>query len=443
MSKPVILCVDDERIILTSLKEQLRRRFQSQYLIETVESGEEALEILEEFMEDAIDMPVVIADQIMPGMKGDELLREIHCRAPKTLKIMLTGQANADAVGNAVNSANLYRYISKPWEENDLAMTVTEAVRSYDQDKKLEEQNLTLQEMNQDLELLNEAYERFVPRQFLGFLEKKSIVDVQLGDQVQKEMSILFSDIRGFTALSETMTPEENFQFLNSYLSEMEPVILDHDGFIDKYIGDAIMALFPTTADNALGGAIAMLKRLEVYNAQRQQTSHEPPIRIGVGVNSGSLMLGTIGGNNRMDSTVIADTVNLASRLEGLTKRYKANILISSYTLAALADPEQYSCRFLGKVQVKGKQAAVPIYEVYDGDLDDIIELKHKTKEVFEEGLRQYFDRQFITAMGFFTQVLAGSPNDKTAQLYVERCARFISQGVPDEWEGIEVMETK
>lgn len=442
MSKPVILCVDDERIILTSLKEQLRRRFQSQYLIETVESGEEALEILEEFLEDAIDMPVVIADQIMPGMKGDELLRELHSRSPNTLKIMLTGQANADAVGNAVNFANLYRYISKPWEENDLAMTVSEAVRSYYQDRKVEEQNLVLQQMNQDLERLNQAYERFVPRQFLGFLEKKSIVDVQLGDQVQKSMSILFSDIRGFTTLSESMTPEENFRFLNSYLSQMEPVILEHDGFIDKYMGDGIMALFPTTADNAVRGAVGMMQRLRAYNAERERAGSEA-VRIGIGVNTGSLMLGTIGGNTRMDSTVIADTVNLASRLEGLTKRYKANILISAYTLAALAEPERYSCRFLGKVQVKGKQAAVPIYEVYDGDPDEVIELKHATKDVFEQGLRHYFDRQFIQAMGNFTQVLAGNPNDKTAQLYVERCARFISQGVPNDWAGVEIMDTK
>jgi len=442
MSKPVILCVDDERIILTSLKEQLRRRFQSQYLIETVESGEEALEILAEFMESATDMPVVIADQIMPGMKGDELLKEIHIVSPKTLKIMLTGQANADAVGNAVNSASLYRYISKPWEENDLAMTVSEAVRSYYQDKKLEEQNATLQQMNQDLELLNQAYERFVPRQFLGFLEKKSIVDVQLGDQVQKDMSILFSDIRGFTDLSETMTPEENFQFLNSYLSQMEPVILEHDGFIDKYMGDGIMALFPTTADNAVCGAVAMMRQLAGYNVERKKADHEP-VRIGIGVNTGTLMLGTIGGNNRMDSTVVADTVNLASRLEGLTKRYKANILISAYTLAGLSEPTRYNYRFLGKVQVKGKRAAVPIYEVYDGDPDDIVELKHKTKGVFEEGLQNYFAKEFITAMGFFTQVLACNPNDKTAQLYVERCARFISQGVPDDWEGIEIMDTK
>jgi adenylate cyclase len=442
MSKPVILCVDDERIILTSLKEQLRRRFQSQYLIETVESGEEALEILAEFLEDGVDLPVVIADQIMPGMKGDELLKEIHSRSPKTLKIMLTGQANADAVGNAVNYANLYRYISKPWEENDLAMTVAEAARSYDQDKKLEEQNLALQQMNQNLECLNRAYERFVPRQFLGFLEKASIVDVQLGDQVQKYMSILFSDIRGFTTLSETMTPEENFRFLNSYLSQMEPVILEHDGFIDKYMGDSIMALFPTTADHAVCGAVAMMKRLAAYNADRLKAGYDP-VRIGIGVNTGSLMLGTIGGNTRMDSTVIADTVNLASRLEGLTKRFKTNILISDYTLAALSQPAVHNCRFLGKVQVKGKQAAVPIYEVYDGDQPDVVELKHRTKDIFEDGLCHYFERQFIKAMGCFTQVLDGNPVDKTAQLYVERCARFISQGVPEDWQGVEIMDTK
>jgi two-component system sensor histidine kinase ChiS len=355
---------------------------------------------------------------------------------------MLTGQANADAVGNAVNSANLYRYISKPWEENDLVMTVTEAVRSFYQDKKLEEQNVALQQINQHLELLNQSYERFVPRQFLGFLEKKSIVDVQLGDQVQKDMSILFSDIRGFTTLSETMTPEENFQFLNSFLSQMEPVILEHDGFIDKYMGDGIMALFPTTADNAVGGAVAMMKQLAAYNLERQKAGCEP-IRIGIGVNTGTLMLGTIGGNTRMDSTVIADTVNLASRLEGLRKRYKANILISAHTLLALSLSEQYNYRFLGKVQVKGKQSVVPIYEVYDGDPAELIELKQQTKAVFEEGLQQYFAREFIKAMGFFTQVLAGNPNDKTAQLYVERCARFISQGVPEDWEGVEIMDTK
>jgi len=155
MPKPVILCVDDEKIILTSLKEQLRRRFHREYTVEIVESGEEALEVVDELLDDHIDLPIVISDHIMPGIKGDELLKQIHRLSPKTLKILLTGQADAGAVGNAVNYASLYRYIAKPWEEADLLLTVTEALRSYVQDKKLEEQNTILQQMNQELERLN------------------------------------------------------------------------------------------------------------------------------------------------------------------------------------------------------------------------------------------------------------------------------------------------
>jgi two-component system, sensor histidine kinase and response regulator len=159
MSKPMILCVDDEKMILTSLKEQLKRHFADSYRIETVESGEEALEIIEELQAEAAEMPVVICDHIMPGMRGDELLRHIHNALPKTLKILLTGQADADAVGNAINHANLYRYIAKPWEQDDLTLTVTEAIRSYYQDKKLAEQNAILQQMNRELEQFNETLE--------------------------------------------------------------------------------------------------------------------------------------------------------------------------------------------------------------------------------------------------------------------------------------------
>jgi len=159
MEKAVILCVDDEKIILTSLKEQLRRNFHAEYFIETVESGEEALEVVEELLEDTVALPVVISDHIMPGMKGDELLKRIHLRAPGTLKILLTGQANADAVGNAVNNANLYRYISKPWEETDLILTVSKALRSYFQDKKLEDQNKELERLNLELQEYNTTLE--------------------------------------------------------------------------------------------------------------------------------------------------------------------------------------------------------------------------------------------------------------------------------------------
>ncbi len=152
MRKPTIICVDDEKIVLTSLKSELKETFGNEYFIETAEGGEDALEIVEELTADRCDIPVVIADYIMPGIKGDELLKRIHEKMPKTLKIMLTGQADSQAVGNAVNYAKLYRYIAKPWDREDLALTVTEAARAFFQAKTIEEQNEELREMNRTLE---------------------------------------------------------------------------------------------------------------------------------------------------------------------------------------------------------------------------------------------------------------------------------------------------
>ena len=152
MSKPAILCVDDEKIVLNSLKEQLRREFGREYDLETAESGDEALEILEELLEEGLEIPVIISDQIMPGMKGNELLKEVHAFLPRTLKILLTGQADAAAVGDALNEAKLYRYITKPWDQTDLVLTVTEAARSYFQDKQLAEKNEELARLNATLE---------------------------------------------------------------------------------------------------------------------------------------------------------------------------------------------------------------------------------------------------------------------------------------------------
>src|SRR5574341_423744 len=140
MLRRAIVRVDDEAMILESLKEQLKRDLGSDYRIEVAESGEEALKILDELTQQKIEVPIIISDHIMPGMNGEELLSKVHARFPETLKIFLTGRADAGAVGNAVNSANLYRYISKPWEAEDLRLTVTEGLRSYFQERTLEKQ---------------------------------------------------------------------------------------------------------------------------------------------------------------------------------------------------------------------------------------------------------------------------------------------------------------
>jgi class 3 adenylate cyclase/HAMP domain-containing protein len=217
-----------------------------------------------------------------------------------------------------------------------------------------------------ELKQTNLSIERFVPHTFLSIIGKPSIVDVELGDNKRQNMTILFSDIRSFTTLSEKMTPDENFAFINAYLERMGPVIRTHNGFIDKYVGDAIMALFDT-ADEALRAGLAMFDALDVFNAERR-LADLAPIAIGIGVNSGLLMLGTIGEKHRMDGTVISDAVNLASRIEDLTKVYRAGLLMSQYTYEQLAEPEAYGIRPIDVVRVKGKTQPVAIYEVFQNN---------------------------------------------------------------------------
>ncbi|MDP6583120.1 MAG: adenylate/guanylate cyclase domain-containing protein, partial [Anaerolineales bacterium] len=221
---------------------------------------------------------------------------------------------------------------------------------------------------------LTEAYQRFVPKQLLSNLEKESILDVQLGDQVQKEMSILFSDIRSFTTLSESMSPEENFKFVNSYLKHMGPLVREHNGYIDKFIGDAIMALFDQSPEDAVKTAVAMLETLTDYNDGRERAGYEP-IRIGVGVNTGMMMLGTLGESDRMEGSVISDAVNLAARLEGLTKLYQIPLLISETTMQQLPT-DSFSIRLIDRVSVKGKKDPILVYEVLNPELPKIREGK-------------------------------------------------------------------
>ena len=210
---------------------------------------------------------------------------------------------------------------------------------------------------------LNSSLERFIPREVLGFLEKDSIVDIGLGDYTEQRMSVFFLDIRNFTGLSETMTPRENFRFINSFLRRFGPLIREHRGFVDKYLGDGLMALFPGTPEDALRAALAMRAALVDYNEGRVRGGY-PTIRFGIGIHTGQLMLGTIGENQRMDSTVISDTVNLASRLEGLTKKFQTDILVSGDTVYAVADQSSFRFEFLAEETVKGRTKPIGVYAV-------------------------------------------------------------------------------
>jgi len=289
---------------------------------------------------------------------------------------------------------------------------------------------------------MNEAYYRFVPKQFLEFLGVESIVDVKLGDQVQKEMSVLFTDIREFTTLSEEMTPKETFDFLNEYLSLMEPVISRNHGFIDKYIGDSIMALFTGNVENAIDAAIEMRSALADLNLQRK-LENKLAVNSGIGIHTGNLMLGVVGGHGRMDGTVVSDAVNLASRVEGLTKIYGTSIIISQDTLIKLQDPGRYNYRFLDVVKVKGKKEAVYIFEVLDGEPEEVKRLKIETKPDFGRALQMYKNKEFDDAVTIFKRVLKKNPHDRGAELYIARCKNILEFGIPEDWDGVETIRDK
>ena len=285
------------------------------------------------------------------------------------------------------------------------------------------------------------AYGAFVPREFLHYLSVNNIRDVRLGMHTERMMTVLFSDIRNFTGLSETMTPQENFDFLNSYLSQMEPEIVPFGGLVDKFIGDAIMAMFPRSADDAVQGALAMLRRLELYNRGRSRAGYVP-IRTGIGINTGIVMLGTVGGDGRMDTTVIGDSVNLASRLEGLTKRYNTPLLISAHTLHALEDPSKYCIRFLGRSHVKGKNDAQAIYEVFDADPAPLRAAKQRTRKRFEEALAFFHTGHPAKAQTRLIRCLQEAPGDQPAQVYLDRCEEFARNNYIKGLEPIDLEQT-
>lgn len=410
-----ILIVDDEPVNRQVLTNYLS--LQNYELIQAT-NGIEALEI----MKAGFKPDMILLDVMMPKMTGLEVCRKIRERmqANELPILMLTAKNRvSDMVEGLAAGAN--DYLAKPISKNELLARIKTHIQLYN---------------------INLAYSRFVPIEFIHLLNKKNVVDVSLGDQIEKEMTILFSDVRGFTSLSEMMTPQENFDFINTYFGQMEPIIHQHQGIIDKYIGDAIMALFPTCADDAVKGAIAMLEKLNKHNKLLKRAGFQI-IKIGIGLHTGSLMLGTIGGQKRMDGTVISDAVNLASRIEGMTKIYGATLLISEDTYTNLQEPSQYAIRTIDKVRVKGKSKAVTVYEVFDGDAPSIREMKMKTSDDFKQGLTYYHQKQFVQATNCFKQILQNYADDKAAQIYLERCEHFQKDGIPDNWDGIEALKSK
>ncbi len=410
-----ILVVDDEPVNQQVLANHLGS---VDYRIEQAFNGEQALKAIA----NGHTFDLVLLDIMMPRMSGYEVCQKIReTYLPSELPVIMVTAKNqiTDLLEGFSSGAN--DYLAKPFSKSELLARI---------------------KTHLNLHHINTAYGRFVPQEFLRSLGRESIIDVKLGDHVHDEMTILFSDIRGYSTLSEQMTPEENFKFLNGYLKRIGPVITKHNGFVNQYYGDGIMALYLGEASDAVNAAVEMHRALAEYNEHRRQKGRQA-IEIGVGLHTGPLMIGIIGDKKRLNASVVSDAVNTASRMEGLTKFYGAPIIISEDTLSRMNDITAYNPRYLGKAQVKGKKQPVKVYEVIAGNKSETVALKTATQENFEQGLSYYHAKQFTRASVYFKKVLKTNPLDKTAQLYLERSAQFMVEGVPDNWEGVEMMDSK
>ncbi|MEQ9363676.1 MAG: protein kinase [Leptospirales bacterium] len=285
------------------------------------------------------------------------------------------------------------------------------------------------------------AFSRFVPRQFTERFAEGNVELLQTGLSRQESLSILFSDVRGFTTVSEALGSEKTFLLLNDYLERMETPIRRHDGFVDKFIGDAIMALFDGAAVSAVNAGLEMLATLDDFNRPRISAG-EAALRIGIGVNTGDVMIGVVGSRERMDTTVMGDTVNTASRIENLTKYYGCDFLIGENTYQAIQSDRRLLTRFVDAVQVKGKDASTRIYEVFNHDSEELREKKQEHQALFNEAIATYQAADWSGATRLFGEYYAKIPEDKIVTPFLERCERFQTLP-PDDWAGIYRLDSK
>ena len=285
------------------------------------------------------------------------------------------------------------------------------------------------------------AQRRFVPGPFLENLGHSDIARVGLGEFVAREMSVMFADLRSFTPLAERLGPRATIELLNRYFTRMGGPINEAGGFIDSFNGDEIMALFPLPADNAVRAGLQMCRALSAFNAE-SVAAGGPVLQMGVGINTGPLVLGTVGSANRLKCGVVGDTVNTASRIEQLTKRYAAPLLIGEHTFASLLEPEKFSIRRVDRVAAKGKQLAISLYEVLDVESTERRSAKEATRELLERAITHYVAGNFAPARDLARKASGIDPADTVLSTLSRRCKEHAAKP-PVGWLGFEQLLEK
>ena len=409
-----ILIVDDEPVNRQVLENHLSNAGYSSIV---ARDGEEALNIVQKQK-----VGLILLDIMMPGLSGFQVCEAIRRTHPAISLpiIMLTAKNRvSDLVEGFTSGAN--DYLTKPFSQDELLARI---------------------KTHLSLRKIYSATGKFVPFAFLNAIGHEQISNVRLGDHSLVEVSVLFADIRDFTRLSESMSPTENFNFVNDFVGRMGPVIQKHRGFVNQYLGDGIMAIFPHSSTHAIAASIEMMESLRDFNRELLDSGKEA-IRIGIGLHTGPLIMGIIGDENRSDPATIADTVNTSSRLEGLTKYYRANIIVSEESLHAHDKEEKNLFRFLGKVKLKGKARVIGIYECISGDPPDIVRNKLAGHSQYRAAMTYYQKGKLEESRKIFRQLLEAEPRDTVVSFFLEKINSLIDGGMPPDWEAIEVMTQK
>ena len=282
-------------------------------------------------------------------------------------------------------------------------------------------QNLQLHE--QQLALLR-AVERFVPTRLLDLLETSDVVQVKVGQHVQREMTVVFADLWGFTSIAERLSPQETFAFLNDFFAALVPAIHAHGGVVDKYMGDGIMALFPGSAEDAVRAGLAMVESTRSFTSKRPTLPFTP--RLGVGVHSGQMILGLLGAADRIDFTAISDSVNITSRIERLTRTYEADMLITREVFERLPAELQKDTRLLGHVDLRGKTRKVELFEVFAADTQSIRTLKQASSKPLLEVIEIMQAAQWQKARPRLAELRTQWPQDPAIEVLDRQCWKRI-----------------
>lgn len=415
-----ILVVDDTPANLRVLTKMLTEHG---YKVRPAPNGKIALGAIQSLAPD-----LILLDINMPEMDGYTLCETLKA-TPTTQHIPIIFISALNQIEDKVKAFQVggVDYITKPFQLEEVLARVKTHLTLSQLQTHLESK---VNQRTEELHNLNQAYERFVPREFLSQLNKDCITDVELGHHVHQQMTVMLSDIKRFTLLSKKMQPAENFEFINDYLAQLNPIIHQYHGYIDTYMGDAVMSLFPHSSDDALNAIIAIQYALAQFNQQRTK-NNQPIIYTGSGIHTGDVMLGVIGGVERLQGTIISDVVKYAGRLEELTRLYHADVLVSKAVLQQLTG--SYHHRYVDSVRIQGSSKKMAVYEILEGDYNTTIQQKRDTLTQFNQAIQHYKDEDLTTAKTLFTQIAEHSPKDKVTQLYIKRCENYQLYDPPNE----------